>query len=200
MKRLVLCSLVLLLSAVDIASAGQKVSLCGTEGSQELLRIIGAAFEKANPGVSVEVPDGIGNDGGIKAAAAGECDFGRISRTLTNREKDLKLTYRVFALLPVVFVVDPAVGIENLSSKQIVGIFSGKVVAWTEIGGTGGKIAVVNRGADSPSRGVLNNHIKGFKEIANPAGAAASKLREAVDLLSKTPDAIGYLPASAAKG
>lgn len=48
---------------------------------------------------------------------------------------------------PVVFLVDPATAVANLSSKQIVDIFTGKVVAWTEIGDKGGKIAVANRPA-----------------------------------------------------
>ena len=74
------------------------MSLCGTGDSQELLRTLGAAFEKANPGVSIVVPDSVGSDGGIKAAAAGECDFGRVARPLTDQEKELKLTYRVVCL------------------------------------------------------------------------------------------------------
>ena len=51
------------------------MGLIRTGDNQELLRTLGAAFEKVNPGVSIAVPDGIGSDGGIKAAAAGECDL-----------------------------------------------------------------------------------------------------------------------------
>ncbi len=200
MNKTVLCALVALLSAAGPASAQEKVSLCGAGDSQELLRTLGSAFEKANPGVEIVVPDSVGSDGGIKAAAAGECDIGRVARPLQGREKKLKLTYRVFAFSPVVFLVDPATGVVNLSSKQIADIFSGKVVAWTEVGGKGGKIAVVNREANDSSRGVLNTHLKGFKAIENPVGVTAVEAPEAVELLSKTPGAVGYLPAPMAKG
>lgn len=200
MKRIVLCALVAFFSTAGIAAAQQKVSVCGTGDSEELLRTLGAAFEKANPGVSIVVPDSVGSDGGIKAAAAAECDFGRVARPLKDQEKGLNLTYKVFSFSPIVFVVDPATGVEILNSKQIVDIFSGKVVAWTEVGGKGGKIAVVNREAKDSSRGELNKHVEGFKAIEKPVGATAVKTPEAVDLLTKTPLAIGYLPAAMAKG
>jgi phosphate transport system substrate-binding protein len=200
MKRTVLLALALVFSAVGIAAAQEKVSLCGTGDSQDLLRTLGSAFEKANPGVAVVVPDSVGSDGGIKAAASGECDFGRVARALKDQEKGLGLTFKVFAYSPVVIVADPAAGIENLDSKQLVQIFSGKVAAWTEVGGKGGKIAVVNREAKDSSRGVLNQHIEGFKAIENPVGVTAAKTPEAVDLLSKTPNAVGYLPSAMTKG
>jgi phosphate transport system substrate-binding protein len=200
MKKVVLWALVAVLSTAGTAAAGEKVSLCGTGDSQDLLRTLGSAFEKVNPGIAVVVPDSVGSDGGIKAAATGECDFGSVDRPLMEQEKKLKLTYRVISFAPVVFLVDPATGVENLSSRQVADIFSGKVVFWNEIGGKGGKIAVVNREAKESSRGVLNAHAKGFKAIENPVGATAATTSEAVELLTKTPGAVGYLPAAAAKG
>lgn len=200
MKKIMLFTLVLLVSMAGIAAAEEKLSLCGTGDSQDLLRTIGATFEKANPGVKIVIPDSVGSDGGIKAAAAGECDFGRVARPLKDAEKALNLTFKVFAFSPVVIVTDPAAGVENLTSKQVVDIFSGRVVSWTEVGGKGGKIAVVNREAKDSSRGVLNQHIEGFKAIENPVGAVAVKTPDALDLILKSPLAIGYLPAAATKG
>lgn len=200
MKRAWLLVLVTLLFVVGGARAQEKVLVCGTGDSQDLLRALGSAYEKTQPGTAITVPDSIGSDGGIKAAAAGECDFGRVARPLKDQEKELGLTYKVFAFSPVVFVVDPAAGVENLTAQQIVEIFAGKVASWTEVGGTGGKIAVVNREAKDSSRGELNRWLGGFKDIEKPAGVIAAKTPEAVGLLVKTPGAIGYLPAAMAKG
>ncbi|HEY6000473.1 MAG TPA: substrate-binding domain-containing protein [bacterium] len=200
MKRIGLLVLAILMSFGGAVRAGEKIQLCGTGDSQELLRSLGTAFEKANAGISVAVPDSVGSDGGIKVAAAGECDFGRVARALKEQEKALNLTYKVFAYSPVVFVVDPRVGVENLTARQIVAIYSGKVTAWTEVGGAGGKIAVVGREGKDSSRGELNRKLEGFKAVENPVGTVAAKTPEAVDLLVKTPNAIGYLPAAMAKG
>jgi len=200
MKKAVALAAILVCSTIGVSSAQEKVTLCGTGDSQELLRTIGAAFEKANPGSAVVVPESVGSDGGIKAAATGECDFGRVARPLKDQEKALGLTYKVFAFSPIVVVSDAAAGVEDLSSKQLVQIFSGKVATWSEVGGKGGKIAVVNREAKDSSRGVLNQHIEGFKDIASPVGVTAAKTPEAVELLTKTPNAVGYLPAAMTKG
>jgi phosphate transport system substrate-binding protein len=200
MKRLFVLLAAALLSIAGTAHAEEKVQLCGTGDSQELLRSLGAAFVKANPGVAIVVPDSVGSDGGVKAAAAGECDFGRVARPLKDEEKALGLSYKVFAFSPVVFVVDPRAGVENLTAKQIVGIYSGKIASWTEAGGTGGKIVPVSREAKDSSRGELNKRLEGFKAVENPVGAVAAKTPEAVELLTKTPNAIGYLPAAMTKG
>jgi phosphate transport system substrate-binding protein len=198
MKRLVV-SLVALLLASGAASAQDKVTLCGTGDSQALLRAVGAAFEKANPGTTVVVPDSVGSDGGVKAAAARECDFGRVARALKEQENSLGLTYKVFAFSPVVFVVDPQVGVENLTAKQIVAVYSGKATTWTEVGGRGGVITVVGREAKDSSRGELNRKLEGFKAVESPVGLTAGTTPEAVELLAKSRSAIGYLPATMAR-
>ena len=100
----------------------------------------------------------------------------------------------------MVFLVDPATGVDNLTSQQIVDIYSGKVTTWSAVGGKGGAIAVVNREAKDSSRGELNRRLDGFKAVENPVGAVAVKTPEAVELLAKTPYVIGYLPAAMTKG
>lgn len=200
MKRYSMLVLAMVLSFVGGAQAQEKVLVCGTGDSQDLLRALGAAFEKTNPGHQVVVPDSVGSDGGIKAAAAGECDFGRVARPLKDQEKELNLTYKVFAFSPVVFLVDPHAGVDSLSARQIVDIYSGKAASWTDVGGKGGRIAVVNREAKDSSRGDLNRKLEGFKAVENPVGVVAVKTPEAVELLAKTPGVIGYLPVAMAKG
>lgn len=200
MKKMLVLFVAALLSTVGAAAAQEKVLVCGTGDSQELLRTLGAAFAKAHPGHEIVVPDSVGSDGGVKAAAAGECDLGRIARPLKDEEKGLNLSYKVFAFSPVVFVVDPRAGVDNLTAKQIAGIYSGTITSWTEVGGVGGKIAPVSREAKDSSRGELNRKLEGFKAVENPVGAVATKTPEAVELLGKSPNAIGYLPAAMAKG
>jgi len=188
------------LLAAGTAAAQQKIVVCGTGDSQEVLRQLGAAFEKANPGSTVEVPDSIGSTGGIEATAKGECDLGRVARPLKDKEKALDLTYSVFAFSPVVFVVDPAAGVDGLSRQQILDVFSGRATSWKALGGADLAIAVVNREAKDSSRGVLNERLESFRAILEPVGATAQKTPLAVQMLTSTSGAIGYLPQAVTKG
>jgi len=188
------------LLATGTAGAQERVVVCGTGDSQEVLRQLAAAYGKAHPGTTVEVPDSIGSTGGIEATAKGECDLGRVARQLKEKERGLGLSYGVFAFSPVVFVADPASGVAGLSRQQVLDIFSGKITSWRAVGGADLPIAVVNREAKDSSRGQINESLAGFKEIADPVGSTATKTPEAVDLLKKSPGAIGYLPLAMTKG
>ncbi|HUU59812.1 MAG TPA: substrate-binding domain-containing protein, partial [Phycisphaerae bacterium] len=122
------------LLAAGAAQAQQKLVVCGTGDSQDVLRQLGAAFEKANPGKTIEVPDSIGSTGGIEATAKGECGLGRVARQLKEKEKALGLSYAVFAFSPVVFVADSAAGVEGLTRQQVLDVFSGTATSWTAVG------------------------------------------------------------------
>jgi phosphate transport system substrate-binding protein len=200
MKKTMFLTVIALLACASAVAAAEKVRVCGTGDSQELLRKLGAAFEQANPGIAVEVPDSIGSDGGVKAAAAGECEIGRVARPLKEKERELNLTYRVFAFSPVVLVVNTDVTVNDLSGRQIVDIYAGKAKSWGDVGGVPAPITVVNREAKDSSRGQLNDHIEGFKAVENPVGVVAKTTPDALDTLVKTTKAIGYLPAAMAKG
>ncbi len=199
-SRIVGAAAVGVLLAAGGASAQEKLVVCGTGDSQTVLRNLGAAFGKVNPSTAVEVPDSIGSTGGIEATARGECGLGRVARQLKDKEKGLGLSYGVFAFSPVVFVADAAAGVDGLTRQQILDIFSGKTTAWKAVGGADLPIAVVSREAKDSSRGELNDHLEGFKAIESPVGVTANKTPEAVELLTKTKGAIGYLPLAMTRG
>ena len=181
------------ISSVSMADDG--IAICGTGDSQKILRLMAAAFEKANPEGNIEVPDSIGSAAGIKATAAGKCDLGRTARPLIENEKKYDLNYRVFAYSPVAIAVNRSVkGIDNLTSEQIVAIYSGKIKLWSGLGGKKTKIFIVNREASDSSRRLLEKYIPGFKDIKNPAGKIIYTSPEVVKIIRKYPGTIGYGP------
>jgi len=195
MKRIIVYTLIALFVSLSysIAMAKQEITVCGTGDSQELLRTLAAAFEQANPGMTVNVPDSIGSSGGIKATANGKCDLGRIARLIKKKEEKYNLHYKAFAISPVVFTVNKSVeNVDNLSAEQINRIYSGHIGRWSEVGGVGQKIYVVNREEGDSSRSVLENHLPGFREINNFAGKVIYTTPEAVNTILKYEDTIGY--------
>ena len=180
---------------------GQKIVVAGTGDSQKLLRALAKALENKFGGGEIEVPDSIGSGGGIKSVLAGKADLARVARPLKDSERKLGLTYRLFARSPVVFVVHPGVtGIDNLTGQQVLGIYSGKITNWAQLGGKSEKIYAITRELGDSSLDVLNDNIPGFKDIVNPAAKVIYTTPEAVTALVSHSKTIGFLPLSVAKG
>lgn len=177
----------------------KQLVIPGTGDSQALLQKLAVLYSK-NRSVSVEIPESIGSGGGIRSVITGKSELARVARPLTEKENTYGLKYRVFAQAPVVFAVSPGVvGITNLSFEQILGIYSGKMQQWDELGGAG-KIYVMNREDGDSSRTVLEDLIPGFKEISTPAGGMVYTTPDAVQTLIASPNTIGYLPMPATVG
>ncbi len=176
------------------------IKICGSGDNQVLMRDLGQAYERLNPGVRVEVPDSIGSSGGIKATANGQCDLGRTARPLNRKEQQYNLIYKMFARSPVVFVVSGNLeSVGNLSSEQVVRIYSGKIRSWQDLGGPDGKIYVANREKGDSSRSVLEKHLIDFELIKNPAGKTIYTTPETINVVANNDNTIVYAPLSAAK-
>ena len=181
--------------------AGQKIVVSGTGDSQALLGEAANALEAKLGGGEIDIPESIGSGGGVRAAAAGEIDLGRVARQLTESEEKLGLSFKPFAKCPVVFVVHPSVTrVDNLTSAEIVGIYSGKITDWSQLGGETGKIYAVGREPGDSSLIVLNKQLAGFKDIVNPTAKIIYNTPEAVKTIMKHRRTIGYIPMSMAVG
>ncbi len=204
MKQLFYIISVIALAIVSlsvIAHAVEQITVCGTGDNQSLMRNLAAAFEKANPGASVIVPDSIGSGGGIRATAKGKCELARVARGIKEKEKKFGLNYMKFAISAVVFVVHPSVeGVNNLTAEQISGIYSGRYDSWDQLGGPVHKIYPVGREDGDSSRAVLNKRLKGFKDVNAPVSKTAFTSPENVELLVKNEFTIGYGSMSMFKG
>lgn len=152
-----LITVILSFGLFTLVLAQEKIVVAGTGDSLQILRLLAGAFESANPGKKIEVPDSIGSSGGIKSLAEGKCDLARAAQPLKLKEMSNNLTYKEFAFSPVVFAVSANVkGFDNLANEQVTGIFSGEINSWDMLGGEKSKIYVAMReeGDSSLERGV----------------------------------------------
>ena len=182
--------------------AAQTIVIEGTGDSQELLQKLGEKFEKLHPDIKVIVPNSVGSGGGIQKVIHGQSDFGRVARKLKPQESKYGLSYVLFAYSPVVFVLNGDIPKSfNLSSKDIVNIFSGKVIKWEQIKNSilKGKIYIIKREEGDSSLTTLKNNLVGFKDIKNYVGLAKYSTQETMLTLKKYKNTIGYLPLSVAK-
>lgn len=143
---------------------GDEIVIAGSGSSVNLMRSLAKAYEEKLPGRTVEVPDSVGSAGGIKLLREGKINLAMVSRPLAASEKS-GLKYQPFARSAVVFAVNSAVPIKNLSSQNIIDIYSGKVTNWQDLGGPNAKIIVMTRDQKASSRQLLVERLPGFSGL-----------------------------------
>ena len=89
------------------------------------------AYEGVNSNVKVTVQESDSTTG-MTSASEGTCDIGMASRDLTDEEKQT-LTPTEIALDGIAVIVNPSNGIENLTSDQVKGIFTGEITDWADV-------------------------------------------------------------------
>jgi phosphate transport system substrate-binding protein len=203
MKRIAVLffSLILIVLTSGTAAAGERIVISGSGDSEDLLRAMAFAFEKANPGARIVIAKSIGSDGGIRAVERGAADLGRIARLVTEKDRKFSLNHVVFAYSPVVFICNPNVSkVDNLTYTQIVGIYSGRITSWSQLGGERRPIYVANREEGDSSRAAIEETVPGFNEITSFAGEVIKSTPENIGIVEKYKDTIGYGPLSMVKG
>jgi phosphate transport system substrate-binding protein len=175
-----------------------KLVIPGTGDSQRLLRLLAHRYEELHPGTKIVIPKSVGSGGGIRAVGEGEAEIGRIARTLKKSEERYGLTYHSCAYSPVIFAVHPSVeNIAGLSTAEIIGIYSGKITDWSEVGGPSKKIYPVGREPGDSSRAVIEKNLKGFGGIESRREKVYYTTLAAVSAIEEHEYTIGYGPLSA---
>lgn len=209
MRKTVAVLFILLTVAAFVQADGQnetdstqKIIVSGTGDSTELMRALADAFMQKHKGkYTVEVPDAIGSTAGVKALAKGKTDIARIARPLKKQEKKLGINYEIFAHTPVTFVVNPSVkGIDNITTEQIVAIYSGKITDWKDVGATPGKIYPLTREPGDSALKVLSKTFPEFTNISNPVAKVMFLTPEAVATTLKYKNTICFIPYSSVVG
>ena len=137
-------------------------------------------YKEIEPNVVVEV-QGVGSSAGVKAAADGTADIGMVSRELKDSEQSDDLEVTTIAYDGIAIVVNPANGVENLTSEQVKGIFEGTITNWSEVGGADADIIVVTREDGSGTRSAfeeilgLQQEIDGKKVSSISQGALVAE-------------------------
>ncbi len=106
--------------------AAETIRISGTGGAMGTMRILGEAFRKNNPGIRVELIQGMGSSGGIKAILAGRLEIGLSGRALNGEERDQGAVETRYAKTPFVFVVNRNLKITGMTLDGLAGIYAGK--------------------------------------------------------------------------
>jgi len=103
--------------------AAETLKIGGSDSALGSIKILGAAFEKSHPGITVVVVPSLGTGGGIRAVTKGAIDIGLSARPLTNEEAKPGLEAVEYARTPLVIAVgegNPMSGVRRSEFTRVV--------------------------------------------------------------------------------
>lgn len=165
------------------------INLTGSSTVAPLALELGKRFEEQNPGVRVDVQTG-GSSRGLNDARAGVVDLGMMSRGLKEGEEDVKAW--AIANDGICLILNSANPIASLEREQVIGIYTGAINDWSEVGGAAGPITVVNKAEGRSTLELFLSHYK-LENSQVQADVVIGDNEQGVKTVAGNPGAIGYV-------
>jgi phosphate transport system substrate-binding protein len=179
-------------------SLSGKITVNGSTALLPLTLQAAKEFQKLHPKVKIAA-SGKGSVTGPQAvkkgiADIGACDWDASIDVPGFKAFDGQVANKV-AVIPFATIVNKNVGVDNLTTEQLKGIFAGKITNWKEVGGADADIVVITRSFGSGTRvnyqakaldgGDIVKKAKNYKETGS-----SGDMKTAV---GTTPNSIGYI-------
>jgi len=155
------------------------------------MRLLGDAFQKANPGIRVDISPGLGSSGSIKAVQAGRLDIGLSARAMSGEERGEGVVETKYARTPFVFGVNRTLKITGLTLDGVAAIYAGKR-DWEN----GKRIRLVLRSREDTDIPVLRGMSPAMRAAVDAALRRDGMIvvptdQEAADVMETVPGAFG---------
>lgn len=184
-------------AASDAKSVSGTVNCSGATSFQKLVESAATKFEDKYPDVTVAITGG-GSGQGLSDVKDGKAQIGR-SDVFAEEKLDAdvvaKLEDHTVCVVGMGPIVNAKVDVDSLTTDELKGIFTGAITDWSQVGGTAGKIQVIERKAGSGTRATFENAVlKGEKAPDSFAPVAEEDSSgTVVEKIQATEGAISYL-------
>jgi len=166
------------------------LTMAGSTSMEKLANAAAEAFMAKYSGVTLS-PEFTGSSAGIEAVLTGTVEIGNSSRNLKDSEISGGAVENIVAIDGIAVILDKANTVTNITKDQLIGIYTGTIKNWSELGGVNQPIVVVGRESGSGTRGAFEELLKVedlcvYSNEINSTGGVMAKV-------SSTPGAIGYV-------
>lgn len=198
MKKIVtllsLLFLPLLISGCNSSSqqSGESITAVGSSALQPLVEAAGEQYQTEHLGVFINVQGG-GSGTGLSQIQQGAVDIGN-SDLFAEEKAGIKakaLVDHKVAVVGIAPIVNPKVGVKNVSMAQLQKIFLGEITNWQQLGGKNVPIVLVNRAQGSGTRATFEKWVmQGKQPMAAQEQDSTGMVRQ---IVGSTPGAISYV-------
>lgn len=108
------------------------ITLAGSTSVAPVMEVLADKYKELNNGVTIEIQQ-TGSGAGIQSTIEGVCDIGMASRTLEDEEASQGLESKAIALDGIAVIVNMNNTVEDLTTQQIMQIFTGETTNWADV-------------------------------------------------------------------
>lgn len=185
-------------SASAPAGVSGSVTAAGSSALQPLAEKAAEMFMEKNKDAKVQVQGG-GSGTGLTQVSEGGCNIGNsdvFAAEKLPQDKANELVDHKVCVVGFATVVNPKVKVDNLTSQQLIDIFTGKITNWKEVGGDDMKIVILNRPKSSGTRATFKKYALNGAEEAEGQALTEESSGAIKKALTDTDGSISYLALS----
>ncbi len=177
---------------VSLPNGKEAITIGGSASPAPIVKALVRAYGQKHPGDKIQFLPDVHSTGGILGVADGTLDMGFVSRALTPEEDRYALLRYPFALDIVVFATHPGVQVAELSTREVLDIYSGKISNWKELGGPDLAVVVLDRPEHSSAKQALRQSLFGEDFSCRPDALVLERVNQMDDALQTITGSIGY--------
>ena len=175
-----------------------SITASGSTALAPLVKAVAQQYSTKCSGATITVNLG-GSKTGLANVEAGSVNIGN-SDVPANTTTQSDLVDHQVSVVIFAVIVNKGVGVTNLTTTQLKGIYSGTFTNWNEVGGSNLPIVVVSRPVTSGTRATFQKFILGGPEkIKGPSSLTTDSTGTVITEVSSTNGAIGYAASGPAK-